>query len=126
MQDDGADFADQAAFFGDRNEVGRAEQALAGVSPADKDFVGGGDPGFQVDDRLKVHLEFIAVDGAPQVGFDLEIIVGGGIHLRREVAVGIPAVGFGLIHRRIGIAHQRVYGDPVARIEADADGGRDK
>ena len=108
---------------GDRNEVGRAEQALAGMLPADQGFVGGGDPGFQVDDRLIVHHEFLAVDGAPQVGFDLEIIVGGGIHLRREVAVGIPAVGFGLIHRRIGIAHQRVYGDPVVRVETDADGG---
>ena len=41
------------------------------------------------DDGLVVDLEFVPLDGPAQVGFDLEVVVGGGIHRRLEVAVGV-------------------------------------
>lgn len=52
-------------------------------------------------------------------------MVRGRVHLGREELVVVPAHLFGVIHRRVGVAHQRLDVLAVMRISADAHAGRD-
>ena len=46
-----------------------------------------------------------------------------GVHLRLEEAVGAAAVGFGAIHRQVGVFQQLVEIGAVLRRQRDADAG---
>ena len=61
-----ADRDDQAGLLGDRDELGRADQTAIGVLPAQQRFDAHHRPGREVDDRLVVDGELVALEGAVQ------------------------------------------------------------
>ena len=58
--------------------------------------------------RLVEQLELVLLERSPQAGFHRQSRAGGGGQLLGVEAVCIPALSFGLVHRRIGTADQRV------------------
>ena len=59
--------------------------------------------------------------GTPQLAFQMQAPVGRRIHRFDEELVVVAAVGLGVIHRRVGVADQRLGILAVLRVEADTD-----
>ena len=59
-------------------------------------------------DRLVVHLEVVVVDGVAQVVLQLEAGARARVHVRVEQLVPRLAARLGVIHRRVGVAHDLV------------------
>ena len=91
------------------------------LRPAQQRF-GAADPRRgEVDQRLVVQRELAVLERAPQVGLGRQAAAHALGHLRaEELVVGAPRL-LGVIHRGVGVAHQRLGGVAVARIERDAD-----
>ena len=66
-----ADRADQAGLLGDRDELGRRDQAELGMVPAQQGLEAGDLAGFAGDQRLVVELELARVERLAQVELDL-------------------------------------------------------
>ena len=62
-EDPGVEVADEVAFFGRSDEVGRRDQAHAGAAPPDESFVTFDIAGGDANDGLVVQDEFVVADG---------------------------------------------------------------
>ncbi len=129
LLDPAADRLDQAAVLGDRDELGRVEQAALGVLPADQRLEAGDLAGAQVDHRLVVEGELLAVERVPQLPFDLQPAHRAGPHLGVEEDAAGAAALLGPVHRRVGVADQQL-GVGAALVggagDGDADAGGDE
>ncbi len=112
---------DQAAVFRRGNEMPRRDQAPLRALPAQQGFAADDAAARQVDQRLVVEQEFVALQGAAQVVVQVQPFLGVGIHAFGIEAEGIAAGGLGVVHRGIGLPQQRVEGVAVFRIDGDAD-----
>ena len=63
-------------------------------------------PLVEVDDRLVVEDELVALDRLPQVGLELEPLDDRGAHLRLEELVAAEPGGLRAVHRDVGVAEQ--------------------
>src|SRR3546814_5168435 len=75
---------------------------------------------FRIDDGLVKKLEFVLDNALPQPLFQSKNALGAAVDVFREELIGIAAVGFGLIHRGVGMANQCVDILAVMRAQADA------
>ena len=66
-----AERQDQAAVFRHRDEHRRRHHALDRMAPARQRLEAGDDVALQVDDRLVVQLELVALDRLAQIHLDL-------------------------------------------------------
>ena len=103
------------------NELRRRQHALVRLRPAQQRLGSLDARRGQVDQRLVVQDELAALERAPQLGLRREAMADALGHLGiEELVVGAP--GFlGVIHRGVGVAHQRLGRVAVARVEGDAD-----
>ena len=108
LLDPAADRLDQAAVLGDRDELGRVEQAALGVLPADQRLEAADLAGAEVDDRLVVERQLVAVERVAQLAFDLEPAHRTGPHLGVEEHAAGAAAFLGPVHRRVGVADQQL------------------
>ena len=109
----------------DGQEPVRGEQAAARVPPAQQRLGAGHQPGVQVVDRLVDQLEFVVGEGGRDVGAQLELVEGAGVHRLVEDRVAAFAPPLGLIHRDVGVAQQGIRAaGPAGAGDADAEAGR--
>ena len=116
---------DQPALLGDGDERAGEHDALARVAPA-HERLDPDDPALvEVDERLVVELELVALERVAEVVLELEALghapADGGV----EELVARAAVVLGALHRGVGVAHERlgVVAAPVG--DGDADAGAD-
>ena len=98
-----AELDDQAAAFGDRDEVGRRDHAAARMIPAQQRLEAGDAAVLQPHDRLVGEREFLALDGAAQVGFELQPVGADGAEGRAERLDAVAAEALGLVHGKLGV-----------------------
>ena len=96
---------DQAAFFGQRNEVVKEDQAAFGMPPAQQGFTARDLP-VAVDLRLVVKGKLLRFDPVAQFLFHGGPLVDVGFHLRIEEADHVAPGSLGLVHGQIGLLHQ--------------------
>src|SRR5258706_9194323 len=99
-----AERADQAAFFGDGNELDGVNEPALGVLPTDEGLESSDCRGGYVDNRLVVHPQLAGRQGAAKFCLGVDAVAGLGPKSLREHGRSSSAVFFGLIHRCIRIA----------------------
>ena len=102
------------------------EEAELGMVPADQRFDTDDVLRADLDDRLEVEDELLLTESFPQKIFQGQPLQGPGIHGRRVELVVVATGVLGPIHRRVGVAHQRLRIGAVVRIDSDADAGGDE
>ena len=85
-----------------------ATRPRLGVVPAQQRFHGDDRSVAQLDDRLVVELELLALDRAPQVVLDLHVLDHAGAHHLVEDLVATAAMLLGAVEGRIGVPDQRL------------------
>ena len=95
---------DQAAFLGDRDELGRADLAAVLVLPARQRLEAGDLARLQVDQRLVEELQLVLVERAAKLGLDREAAPRRA-RLLRLVDLRL-ARRLGLLDRELGVAEQ--------------------
>ena len=90
-----------------------AQQRLAGDDPARA----------QVDARLKIHIEFMAIDRIPEVRFGIATTADTRLHVLFEETDDAAPRAFRLVKRHVRMTQQLVDVRPVMRETRDADTG---
>ena len=90
------------------------DQAALGVLPAHERLGGHRPAGGEVDHRLVVDLELAAVERAAQLGLGAHAGHHAGAHRLVEQLVAAAAALLGAVHRRVGVAEQRLRACPAA------------
>jgi hypothetical protein len=120
-----AEFGDQAAGFGDGDEMGRGDPAELVIVPAGEGFEGADGAGAGVNDGLVVDLDTVLLEGFGEAGkevaaTDQGVGTGGGMVIAPAIAAGTFGFGEGVVHafeeQAAGIG---VVGEPG---EAEAEG----
>ena len=114
---------DQAGILGDRDEMVGRNRALRLILPAHQGLGTADVPAFQADHRLVMHRQRALLECAAQSGFEMDAphrALGDALLVKVESVA--PAV-LGLVHRRVGMLHQRLGVPAVLRVQADADAG---
>ena len=112
---------DQAVFLHDGNEAVRQHQALAGTAPAQQHFHAMQAARGDIDDGLVKQFELLQRQRRAQAAFQVEVQGRRLVHRLREELIIIAAIALGVVHGRIGMAHQGVDIAAIVRIQADAD-----
>ena len=120
-----ADGHDQAAVFGNGNEIRWRDQPAQGMGPAEQCFRAGDFSGLEIDLGLIVQCEFLALESAPQTLLDGLPLDGADVHGGLEKLITLAAVFLGLIHGGVGVLDERLGVQAVVGIDADADAGGD-
>ena len=124
-QDPAAERHDQAAFLRQADELVGEQQAALGMAPAHQRLGAAALAPADVDDGLVVQLEFVAQQRAPHVLFELAAVARVRLHGGLEEAIAVAALGFRLVEREVGVAHELVGVAGVLRRQRDADRGAD-
>ena len=119
LLDPAPDRLDQAAVLGDRDELGRVEQAALGVLPADQRLEAGDLAGAQADHRLVVEGQLVAVERVAQLAFDLEPAQRPARISASNSTQRARPLFLGPVHGRVGVADQQL-GVGRARFEGRA------
>ena len=112
---------DQAALFRNRHKAPRVEQTDIRIKPANQRLDAGHLAGGKIDLRLVMQEKFTPLQGPAQAAFDLLPADRLGIHLAGKKLVSVTAIGFGVVHRGIGVLHHGFDVVAVIRINTDAD-----
>jgi len=88
---------DQARVLGQRNEVAGWDQALVRVFPAHERLQACNAAVVQGKDRLVVHAQLAALDGAMQLAFQVQVLDWQVVHARLKERVASAASGLGSI-----------------------------
>ena len=118
-----ADLADQAALFGQRDELGRRDDAVRRVRPAHQRLHAHHRALRQTDDRLVDEVELAQRDGVVQVALELDALRHALAHGLVEHRDGVAARVLGLVHGGVGVAHERLRRG--ARVVAGGEGETD-
>ena len=102
------------------NWTGEIMPALR-VLPADQRLDLADAAGLEIDDRLVVDAQLVALDGVAQVGLQLQPLHRLGVHARIEDGVAGLALRLGPVHRHVGIAQQVAPGGRGRGAQRDAD-----
>jgi hypothetical protein len=116
-----ADGGDDAAVFGDGDELGRVDDAELGVRPAQQCFALGHAAAFHGVDRLVFQVHLAAFDGAVQVGQQPAAAAAGQLQRRVEAQRLVAAQALGLVHRHVGMREQLAGRMAVGRVDDKAD-----
>ena len=103
-------------ILGQRQELVREQETVAGMIPAHERFDGNDPAGAQVDDRLKVQTQLVPLDGPAQSGLQVQLPQGVDVHAGVEDHGGGLAGGLGPVHRRVRVAQQ------IAGVDRDITG----
>ncbi len=114
---------DDAAFFRHWNELCRIHIAEFAAVPACQRFHAHHPASAQIDLRLVVQLQFALIQGAPQIRFKLQALLGPQLHRRLEYLETVLAHVLGVVHRGICAARERACVGRIAWIHAHADAG---
>lgn len=126
FEDLSAEFGDQAAGFGDGDEMGRGDPAELVIVPAGEGFEGADGAGAGVNDGLVVDLDAVLLEGFVEAGkevtaSDQGVGTGGGMVITPAIAAGTFSFGEGEVHafeeQAAGIG---VIGEP-GESEAEGD-----
>ena len=98
-----ADLRDQSCLFRDRNDFVRRHEFLAAL-PANERFESADASRHQRDDRLIVHAQFAAIDGAAQIRFDFQQTDGAIVHRLVEHFMSRLTARLGAVHGDVGVA----------------------
>ena len=117
---------DQPALLGDGHERARQHDALAGVAPAHERLDGHDAALVEVDERLVVELELVALERVAQVVLEREALDHAAADVLVEELVARAAQVLGALHRHVGVAHERLgaVAEPVG--DGDAEAGVDE
>ena len=115
-----ADGVDQTGLLRERHELGRADRPAHGMVPAQQRLEADHPTRVQLDERLVVEIELVGVEGALEVGLQLQPGQRGGVHLRLEQLVAVAALLLRLVHRHVRVA-QQLTGGLARSPEDDAD-----
>ena len=110
----------QRGVLGVREERARAAQAVHGVLPAHERLDAGDAAGREVDLRLVVQDQLVALERAAQLGDQRQPLARVAV-ARRVVGLEAGARLLGLVHRDVGALQQRVGVGAVLRAERGAD-----
>ena len=113
---------DQPQLLGDRHERRRRDRFTI-ARPSYERLEPDAHAGHEGHDRLILHLEVVAGNGAPDVVFEAQPIAHARMHIGVEHLVPRLASRLGVIHRGVGVAHDFVGAAVVRRSEGDADAG---
>jgi len=117
----------QAAVFGSVEECSGGDQALNGMLPTEQSFETGDLQRIHLKDGLVEHTEFAAAESGTQVGLELKMSDGAGMHGGIKKLGTIPAHSLGATESGFGIGKE-IFGTGLLwRVEgtADADTGLD-
>ena len=92
--------------------------------PAQERLDAGELPGGERDDRLVVELELLVGESALDVGLEAHAVDDGLVERRVEYGEAALSLGFGDVHRDVGLAHERLGGRLAARPDRDSDAAR--
>ena len=120
-----AERGDEAGLLGEADELGRADDAVARAVPAHERLDAEQPVLGDVEDRLVVDAELLALDGAAQVALGPQAREGVLAHLLVEELVAAAAALLGPVHRGVGLAEHRLGALGPAR-DRDADARRDE
>ena len=121
-----ADLENEVRLLRERNELRRRNVAVSGQPPAQQRFGADDAAVAQVDLRLVLDDELVALQRAAQLALQHEPLDGGGIHLGRVEREGVAAVLLRVVHRRIRVADEVDDVLGVARAQRYADARRQK
>ncbi len=122
-QDPGPDGHDEAALLGDGDEVVGHHRRAFPLRPADERLDAHERAVVHAHLRLVVQLEGLLADRLPQARLEGERVEG---RLRQALAEELEvaaATVLGEVHRRVGVADERLGAGAVAREDRDADRG---
>ena len=125
-QDPLADRDDQAGELRDGDELARRDQAQLGVAPAQERLGAEDLGGLEVEEGLEVELELVVGDGLAEAALEGEPLDGLGVHGGRVELVVVAALLLGPVHRRVGVADERLGIVTVRRVHGDAHARRDE
>src|SRR3954469_19712271 len=128
-----AERRDEAGLLGQADELGRADDAVAGTVPADERLDADQALVGDVEDRLVVDAELLALDGAAQVALGAQPDERVVAHLLVEELVAPASALLRLVHRGVGLAQHRLGAlrprgdrDPDARRHEDLAAGLER
>ncbi len=119
-----ADRKDEARVLGDRDEGRGRNEAAIGMLPAQKRLRAHDAAGGHVHLRLIMQLEAALVDRPPEPALEREALDGGCVHRGRVVLIRGAPLLLGVVHRRVGVADQRLGRLSVLGVRRYADAGR--
>src|SRR5438552_8664904 len=99
---------DHPRLLGDRDELGRADDAALGVAPAQQRLDAERAAGIHVDLRLVDEEELVVHEAAPHVGLELQPRLNTRVHVRGIEAIGVAPGFLRRVHRRV-----RLFDEPV-------------
>ncbi|MDM5179664.1 hypothetical protein PO883_20955 [Massilia sp. DJPM01] len=120
-----ADRDDLPGVLGDGNEVDRTDRPARRMLPAHQRFGLADAVVVHVDDGLEMERQLAFVEGPAQLVADRHARLRRLLHAGREVGEAVAAVVLGLVHGLVGVAQQLARALRIARIQGDADAGRD-
>ena len=124
LQDPLADRDDQPRVLGHVDELVGRKQPAARVLPADQRFDPDQLAARHVQARLVVQHQLVPAQRQAQVVLDRKPLLGAGVHVGREELVVVAPLLLGVVHRHVGVLHERAAIAPVVGEDADADRAR--
>ena len=115
----------QAGLLGQGDELGRGDQATVRPRPADQRLGPGHPTVVEVDDRLVVDHQLLALDRALQGGLHVVAVAHRAQHGGLEHLVGALAAALGGVHGDVGVAQQLGLVEGEALVDGDPDAGPD-
>jgi len=119
-----AEFDDEIRGFGDLDEGQRRHRAMARIVPARQGFERHQAAAADIDDRLQVNLDGVAVHGAAQILLERQARMHALVHGRIEHLHVVAAARFRFVQRDVGRTQQLAHGRGVARIDGKTNAGR--
>ncbi len=131
LEDPGAHRRDQPGLLGERDEVQRRHQAVPGPLPAHQRLGGDDRAGLEVDDRLVVDHQLVALERLPEPVQDVEPgdrpVLHGGIEERAAVLPALLHAVHGEVRapqQLLGVERFLRQRDPDARAQRDLAAGQ--
>ena len=115
---------DEAGLLGDRDEHLRHHQADLAVRPPGERLETHDRAGADIDLRLKVELQSVAIDRLPQPRLHGVSCLRSYREVRREQLERVPAARLCSVHRAVGVLEERLHVGPVRRVERNPDARR--
>ena len=125
VDDPVADGNDQAGFLGHGNEDVRADPAALGMGPTQQCLHADDPARRQVQLWLVVKLQAVALEGALQLGLQLEATERANRHRLTVKSVRIASAILGLVHGHVRLDEQVFDIRTITRTQRNTDAGRD-